>query len=114
MNSKQRTTASKRKNLDFLLSELRKLNLKSKIDDIDFYLKKSKYYEKIEEEKKKIMNEKKKVSIYNGNWVMQKFPEIKGERLGKVLNHLKNKFGENLDSQTDSTIMSEIKASLRF
>ena len=113
-NSKQKTTVSKRKNLDILLSELRNMNLKRKIDDEDFYLKKTPYYEKVLEEKEKIMNEKKKVTLYNGTWIMSRFPEIKGEKLGRVLSHLKNKFKDNLDNQNDQTIMNEIKASLRF
>ena len=68
----------------------------------------------IVEEKEKIMNEKKKVTLYNGTWIMSRFPEIKGEKLGRVLSHLKNKFKDNLDNQNDQTIMNEIKASLRF
>lgn len=113
-NSKQKTAVSKRKNLDLLLTELSSMNLKRKIDDEDFYLKKTIYYERVLMEKQKIMNEKKKITKYNGNWVMSRFPEIKGERLGKVLSHLKNKFKDNLDNQTDQTVLSEIKASLRF
>ncbi len=79
--------------------------------DEDYYLK-TLFPEKYKELLKKAQEIENYVvpkSIYNGKWVMANFPELKpGPVIGKITQHLYQKFGDGLESTPEETVKAAV------
>jgi hypothetical protein len=107
-NSDRKRVRSGRPSADYIRNKLISKNIKNSIDDEDYFFKKffPKLYNNVQLEIRKIESVTVVTKIYDGNWILKNFPNVKP---GKIINdiklHWKSKFGDNIDKQTEETML---------
>lgn len=111
-HSDRKRVRSGRPTADYIRKSLISLNKKRTIEDNDFFFKKlfPDDYNKYLDEVKKINTITVVKSKYNGQWIMDKFPEIKpGKFIGKIMLFWKERFGDSLNSVEEDVLESETR-----
>lgn len=84
--------------------------------DDDYYVKTlfPEIYRKLTAEMQRIESTTVPKTVYGGKWIMTNFPQLKpGPVIGKITQHLYQKFGDNLDTTAEETVKQTVADYLR-
>jgi hypothetical protein len=105
MNQSDRKSM-KRPVIDYVVQSLRQANKSASIDDEDYFFKKllPSQYEKVEKIKSEINDKIYEKSMYNGQWLIDKFGLKPGPQIGQILKSMSDKFGAELNNIPENEV----------